>query len=106
MTEFTLSRKIFGACMDIKTDGTRLFAIQRNDQYPGGRLCVLNKDGGLLGEYLGLGTARQIEIKNHIAVVSARSNNLFIFDITSNKLNKSTDSINHICAFHSCFIVS
>lgn len=84
MTEFTLSRKIFGACMDIKTDGTRLFAIQRNDQYPGGRLCVLNKDGGLLGEYLGLGTARQIEIKNHIAVVSARSNNLFIFDITSN----------------------
>ena len=69
MKNFTLTNKILGPCMDVKTDGTRLFAIQRHDQYPGGRLCVMDKDGNILGEYVGLGEARQIEIKNNIAVI-------------------------------------
>lgn len=82
MEQITLTHKILGPCMDVKTDGNRLFAIQLPSQYPGGRLCVLDKDGTMLGEYIGLGTARQIEIKNGIAVISARSNSLWIFDIT------------------------
>lgn len=81
MNRFTLTNKILGPCMDVKTDGKRLFAIQRPDGYPGGRLCVLDADGNLLGEYVGLGTARQIEIKDGIAVISARANNLWLFDI-------------------------
>lgn len=82
MEQITLTHKILGPCMDVKTDGNRLFAIQAPPYYPGGRLCVLDKEGTVIGEYVGLGTARQIEIKNGIAVVSARSNNLWIFDIT------------------------
>ncbi len=81
MNNFTLTKKVLGPCMDVKNDGNHLFAIQRPDQYPGGRLCVLDAEGNILGQYENIGTARQIEIKNGIAVVSARANNLWIFDI-------------------------
>lgn len=84
MKNFTLTDKILGSCRDVKTDGKRLFAIQRQDDHPGGRLCVLDVDGNLLGEYVGIGEARQIEIKNGIAVISARANGLWIFDIREN----------------------
>ena len=81
MKDFTLTDKILGSCRDVKTDGNRLFAIQRHDDYPGGRLCVLDDNGKLLGEYVGIGEARQIEIKNNLAVVTARASGLWIFDI-------------------------
>lgn len=80
MKQYTLINKLLGPCNDVKTDGNRLFAIQTTAGYPGGRLCVLDAKGNLLGQYIGIGTARQIEIKDGIAVVSARSDCLWIFD--------------------------
>ena len=70
-----------GPCMDISAHKGHLYAIQRSSQYPGGRLCVLTADMQLVGEYVGIGNARQIETSGNIAVITAREGGLWIFDI-------------------------
>ncbi|MBQ8758968.1 MAG: hypothetical protein IJZ20_04665 [Clostridia bacterium] len=72
-----------GAAMDIKAKGNYLYAIQNGSQHHGGRLCVLNKDDlSLAASYEGIGNARQIEIVGNTAVVTAREDGLFLFDIS------------------------
>ena len=37
-----------GACMDVKANKGLIYAIQRDSQFPGGRLCVLTPELKLL----------------------------------------------------------
>ena len=71
-----------GACMDVKAHNGRVYAIQRSSQFLGGRLCVLSDDLALIGEFRGIGNARQIEIIGDVAVITARENGLWLFDIS------------------------
>ena len=71
-----------GPCMDVKTHNGRLYAIQRFSQIPHGRLCVLSSDLRLVAEFVGIGDARQIEIIKDIAVITAREDGLWIFDVS------------------------
>ncbi|MBE6561858.1 MAG: hypothetical protein E7662_12115 [Ruminococcaceae bacterium] len=71
-----------GPCMDIRAHGGNLYAIQKNLAYPGGRLCVLTPDGELAASYTGIGNARQIDISGSIAIVTAREDGLWIFDVS------------------------
>lgn len=75
-----LSKKAnIGPCMDVRGANGRIYAIQNK---AGGRLCVLTTDLVPLAYYDGIGNARQIEIKNNIAVISARESGMWIFDIS------------------------
>jgi len=71
-----------GPCMDIRTNGGRIFVIQNRSGYPDGRLCVLTPEMELLASFPGIGNARQIEISGSIAIVTAREDGLWIFDIS------------------------
>lgn len=71
-----------GPCMDICVHEGYLYVIQRTDQYPGGRLCVLDSEMKMVGEYVGIGNARQIEITGEVAVITAREDGLWVFDIS------------------------
>jgi len=83
MTELFLHEKaMIGPCMDVKAHDGLLYAIQRGSQYPGGSLCVLSADLTLLARYVGLGNARQIEIAGNVAVITAREDGLWLFDIS------------------------
>ena len=83
MNRFSLTeRSDIGPCMDIKACNGFLYAIQRSDQFSGGRLCVLRPDLTLVAEYIGIGNARQIEILGSIAVITAREDGLWLFDIS------------------------
>ena len=76
-------RASIGSFMDIKAHGDFLYAIQRPSQFAGGRLCVLRSDLSLASEYVGIGNARQIEIVGNVAVVTAREDGLWIFDVSA-----------------------
>ena len=44
MQTHILSRRAgIGACTDIRAHGGHLYVIQKNNGYPGGRLCVLKR---------------------------------------------------------------
>ena len=74
-----------GPCMDVKSHSGRIYAIQRQSAEHRGRLCVLSHSLELLSVYEGIGYARQIEIVNNIAVITAREDGLWLFDISSEK---------------------
>ncbi len=80
---FSLIEEQFGGFMDIAEHKGLLYAIQNSGQYKGGRLCVFDGNLKLLCSVENIGDARQIKILNNIAVVSARSNGIFIFDVSS-----------------------
>ena len=71
-----------GACMDVKAHNGLIYAIQRHSQFQGGRLCVLDSKLTLLHAYVGIGSARQIEIAGDVAVITAREDGLWLFDIS------------------------
>ena len=71
-----------GPCMDIKAHGGRLYAIQRANGEHRGRLCVLDSGLGVLAVYEGIGNARQIEIVGDVAVITAREDGVFLFDVS------------------------
>ena len=71
-----------GACMDVKAHDGRIYAIQRACEEHTGRLCVLNEKLELLAVYEGLGFTRQIEMVGNVAVVSAREDGLWLFDVS------------------------
>ena len=80
MEKYTLKKSAeIGPCMDVRGANGRIYAIQNK---AGGRLCVLTTDLIPLAYYDGIGNARQIEIKNNIAVISARESGMWIFDIS------------------------
>ncbi len=68
--------------MDIEEYNGYLYAIQNPSQYNGGRLCVFDKNLNLVSSFENIGNARQIKILDGIAAISARSNGLWIFDVT------------------------
>lgn len=68
--------------MDIEEYNGYLYAIQNSSQYIGGRLCVLDKNLNLVSSFENIGNCRQIKIYDGIAAISARSNGLWIFDVT------------------------
>ena len=71
-----------GACMDVKAHAGRIYAIQRACDDHTGRLCVLNEKLELLATYEGLGHTRQIEMVGNVAVISAREDGLWLFDVS------------------------
>ena len=71
-----------GACMDVKTHAGRIYAIQRACDEHTGRLCVLKENLELLTTYEGLGHTRQIEMVGNVAVISAREDGLWLFDVS------------------------
>ncbi|MBE6627591.1 MAG: hypothetical protein E7629_01555 [Ruminococcaceae bacterium] len=71
-----------GACMDVKAHGGRIYAIQRACEGHTGRLSVLNEKLELLATYEGLGHTRQIEMIGNVAVISAREDGLWFFDVS------------------------
>ena len=71
-----------GACMDVKAHGGKIYAIQRACDEHKGRLCVLNEKLELLAVCEGLGFTRQIEMVGNVAVVSAREDGLWLFDVS------------------------
>ena len=71
-----------GACMDVKAHAGRIYAIQRACDEHTGRLCVLNENLELLTTYEGLGHTRQIEMVGNVAVISAREDGLWLFDVS------------------------
>lgn len=84
MKEYLLSESAgIGGCMDVKAYGGALYAIQKDNQAAGGRLCVLSPDLTLLHTYEGIGNARQIEIADGVAVITAREDGLWLVDVTS-----------------------
>jgi len=75
------SEKLLGPCMDVCAYNGYFYVIQNRDQYEGGRLCKVDTCGNIISEYVGIGCARQIEIKNGIAAISSREDGLWLFDI-------------------------
>lgn len=73
-----------GPCMDICVHEGYLYVIQRADQYSGGRLCVLDSEMQIVGEFVGIGNARQVRIAGETAVITAREDGLWVFDISEN----------------------
>ena len=72
-----------GPCMDVCTGRDCLYVIQNTKQHPGsGRLCVLSPECELIASYEGIGNARQIAVSGNIAIVTARENGLWVFDIS------------------------
>ena len=71
-----------GPCMDVKAHKGLLYAIQNSTQCPDGRLCVLSPDFTLLHTYEGIGNARQIEMAGDVAVITAREDGLWLFDVS------------------------
>jgi hypothetical protein len=74
-----------GGFIDVEEFNGRVYAIQCASQFEKGRLCVFDKELNLIENFVGIGDARQIKIFNGIAVVSARANGIYIFDVTKNK---------------------
>lgn len=74
-----------GPCMDVKAHHQMLYAIQNRNQFPDGRLCVLRPDLSVVAEYIGIGNARQIEIVGNIAVITAREDGIWLFDLSEEK---------------------
>ena len=71
-----------GPCMDVKAHNGLLYTIQKISQFPGGRLCVLSRELCPIAEFVGIGNARQIEMIGDVAVVSAREDGLWLFDVS------------------------
>lgn len=71
-----------GPCMDVKAHNNLLYAIQNGRQFPHGRLCILRSDFSVVSEYIGIGNARQIEMVGNIAVITARENGIWLFDLS------------------------
>lgn len=86
MKKFVASFKanVHGGFMDVEEYNGHIYAIQRSSQYIGGRLCVFDKELNLISSYEGIGNARQVKINNGIAVISARSNGIWILDVKGN----------------------
>lgn len=83
MPTFVFERRAsIGPCMDVKAHNGRLYAIQRSSQYAGGRLCVLDASAEMLGTFVGIGNARQIEMIGNVAVITARENGLWLLDVS------------------------
>lgn len=83
MQEYTLHHQAhLGACMDIAIHKNRIYIIQNTRQYKGGRLCVLTPDFELLASFEGIGNARQIAIAGDAAIVTAREDGMWIFDVS------------------------
>lgn len=79
MTEYLLHQKAdIGPCMDVRGYGGRIYAIQRQN---GGRLAVFSEELAPISAYGGIGNARQIEIKDGLAAISAREDGLWLFDV-------------------------
>ena len=81
-TSILQERAGIGACMDVKAHNQRIYAIQRACDTHSGRLCVLNEKLELLATYEGLGHTRQIETVGDVAVISAREDGLWFFDVS------------------------
>lgn len=71
-----------GACMDVKAHNGRIYAIQGACEKHKGRLSVLNEKLELLSCYEGIGNTRQIETVGNVAVISAREDGLWLFDVS------------------------
>ena len=71
-----------GPCMDIRTHNGHLCVIQNRSGYPDGRLCILTPEMEMISSYTGIGNARQIEISGNIAIITAREDGLWIFDLS------------------------
>ncbi len=69
-----------GPCIDAKAHKGLIYAIQNV-----GRLCVLKPNLELIHTYEGIGNARQIEMIDDVAVISARENGIWIFDLSREK---------------------
>lgn len=83
MKEYQLSNAAsIGLAMDVRGYNGRLYAICRDN---GGSLSVLSKDLELLEVYRGIGNARQIEIRDGIAFITAREDGLWILDVSDIK---------------------
>lgn len=83
MTEFIPARRAhIGACMDVCACGGLLYVLQNSSQHRGGRLCVLSPELVLLGEYTGIGNARQLAAAGTLAAATAREDGLWLFDIS------------------------
>ncbi len=86
MKHYTVKEKsILSGCMDVENYNSLIYAIQKPSQFKGGRLCVLDENLNILETVDGIGNARQIEILNGIAVITARSNGIWIFDVNNVK---------------------
>ena len=82
--EYTLHKKTdIGPCMDVKGYNGHIYAIQRDN---GGRMYVLSENLDVLFTFDGIGNARQIEIKNGIAAISARENGLWLIDVSKTSM--------------------
>ena len=73
-----------GACMDVKAHNGKLYAIQKACDSHRGRLTVVDSHLEVISYYEGIGNARQIEIINNVAYITAREDGLWIFDISGN----------------------
>ena len=82
MCKVASERAGIGPCMDVKAHGGRLYAIQKANGEHRGRLCVLDSALGVLAIYEGIGNARQIEIVGDVAVITAREDGVFLFDVS------------------------
>jgi len=72
-----------GPCTDVKSYKGRIYAIQRICDEHGGKLVVLTPELSVCASYEGIGTARQIEIVNDTAFITAREDGLWIFDVSN-----------------------
>lgn len=79
MQEYKIRKRAeIGFCMDVRGYGGRIYAIRRQGR---GALCVLDGSLSLLSTFEGIGNARQIEIADGIAYITAREDGLWIFDV-------------------------
>ena len=74
-----------GPCTDVKSYNGRVYAIQKICSEHTGKLVVLRPDLSVCATYEGIGTARQIEIINDTAYITAREDGLWIFDVSKEK---------------------
>lgn len=71
-----------GPAIDVKAHDGRLYAVQKACEEHRGRLCVLDPSLKVLSCYEGVGNARQIEMVGSVAVISAREDGVFLFDVS------------------------
>ena len=83
MQTFSVIQNKYGGFIDICEYNGFLYAIQNSGQFLSGRLCVFDEKLNLISFCENIGDARQIKISNGIAVISARINGLWIFDVNN-----------------------
>ena len=71
-----------GEFMDVRGYRDRIYAISRKN---GGSLTVFDADLCRITSLEGIGSARQIEIRDGLAFITAREDGLFIVDLTADE---------------------